>query len=184
MIRKLAVSVTIAAAAFGMFGASEAGALTLPPGDGAVQCGIGGTARVVRPISNPSIWKIVVAGKIAGCTYNGNPIPLVTGATRSVAINNPTAVCAALADGSATARTTITVKINGVTYTSVAVNVELSVSPSSPGSRVQASGAATVNGIALNAGVDVQTDRPASDLCNGATKLTFLGSASLNWDRP
>jgi hypothetical protein len=150
-----------------------------------VSCAIAGKVRVARPVLRPDVAKIIVAGRIDACSYNGNAIPFeVTGSTRSIAISNPAAVCAALADGSASAKTTIVVKVNGIKYASLTVNVELDVSPSPPGSLVQASGSATVNGIALSGNVVAQTNRPVGDLCNGATAIAFGGTASLSWDRP
>lgn len=184
MIRKLLGTTVAVAGLLSLVGVPTANAVTLPAGDGQVNCGIGGTVRVVRPIATPSIAKVVVAGKIAGCTYNGNAIPFVTGATRSVVVSNPAAVCAALADGTAYAKTTITVKVNGTLYTTAVVKVEVSVSPSSPGSLVEASGTTTINSVGLTAQVAAQTNRPVGDLCTGASVVNFLGTASLAWDRP
>jgi hypothetical protein len=184
VLRKLLALTVVAGGLLGLVGVSPASALALPPGDGTVSCAIAGKVRVARPVSQPTVAKIVVAGKIAACSYNGTPIPFVSGATRSIAVSNPAAVCEALADGSASAKTTVTVKVNGIRYASVTVNVELAVSPSSPGSLVAASGTATVNGVALSGNVVAQTDRPVFDLCNGATSLAFVGTASLSWDRP
>lgn len=184
MLRKLLTVSVLSLALAGLIGVPSAGAVTLPPGDGSVSCGIVGTVRVARPLATPDTWKVVVAGKIAGCTYNGTAIPFVYGTTRSVSVGNPAAVCAALADGSASARTSITVKVNGTTYTSAVVTVAVDVSPSPPGSLIEASGFTTVAGIGLSASVAAQTDRPLVDLCNGATKVAFLGTGSLTWDRP
>ncbi len=184
MLRKLLGTGAVAIAVTTLIGVPSANAVTLPPGDGAVSCGITGTVRVVRPVTNPSIAKVVAAGKIAGCTYNGTAIPFVTGVTRTVAVSNPAAVCAALADGTAAARTTITVKVNGSVYGSAAVNVAVDVSPSSPGSLIEASGTTTVQGIGITGAITAQTNRPAHDLCTGASVVTFLGTASLAWDRP
>lgn len=185
MVRKLLVSSAVALAALALAGVPNAGALTLPPGDGAVSCGIAGTVRVARPLATPDTWKVVVSGTIGGCTYNGLPIPFsVTGTSRTVSVGNPTAVCAALADGSAAARTTVTVKVNGTLYASATVNVDLDVSPSAPGSLVTVGGAGTIKGVAVDAGVTAQTDRPLADLCHGATKVSYLGTAHASWDRP
>jgi hypothetical protein len=185
VFRKLLVLTVAAVGLLGLVEVAPAGALTLPPGDGVVSCAIAGKVRVARPVLQPTVAKLIVAGKIAACSYNGNAIPFeVTGFARTVAVSNPAAVCAALADGSASAKTTVTVKVNGIKYASLVVAVELAVSPSPPGSLVEASGSGTVNGVALSGNVIAQTNRPLVDLCNGATAVTFVGTASLSWDRP
>lgn len=185
MMRKLALASVVTLSLVAGAGVSPAGAITLPAGDGSVQCGIGGTVKVLRPTRTPDIVKVVAVGQIAGCTYNGNAIPFaVSGATRTVAVSSPAAVCAALADGTASARTSVTIKVNGSRYASVAINVAVDVVPSAPGSLVTVDGTATVNGIALTGNVTAQTARPLADLCNGATSVSFLGTASLDWDRP
>jgi hypothetical protein len=185
MFRKLLASTLAAVGLMSVVGVQNASALTLPAGDGIVSCAIAGKVRVARPLSNPTVARIIAAGKISACSYNGNPIPFaVSGSTRSVAVNNPAAVCAALADGSASAKTTVTIKVNGVKYASLTVNVEVSVAPSAPGSLVEASGTSTVNGVLLSGSVVAQTNRPVGDLCNGATSVSFVGTASLSWDRP
>ena len=185
MFRKLLTLTVVAVALLGLIQVAPAGALTLPAGDGVVSCAIAGKVRVARPVLRPDVAKVIVAGNIAGCSYNGIAIPFqVTGLARTVAVSNPAAVCAALADGSASAKTTITIKVNGIKYASLTVAVELAVSPSPPGSLVEASGSGTVNGIALSGNVVAQTNRPLVDLCNGATTVTFVGTASLSWDRP
>lgn len=185
MVRKLLVSSAVALATLALSGVPNAGAVTLPAGDGTVSCGIAGTVKVARPLATPDSWKVVVSGKIGGCTYNGLPIPFsVTGATRTVAVNNPTAVCAALADGTVSARTAVTIKVNSTLYASATVNVNLDVAPSAPGSLVSVGGSGTIKGIGVDAGVTAQTDRPLVDLCHGATKVLYLGTAHLSWDRP
>lgn len=185
MLRKFAVASVVAISLVAGVGPSSAGAITLPAGDGSVQCGIGGTVKVLRPTRTPDVVKVVAVGRIAGCTYNGNAIPFaVSGATRTIAVSSPAAVCAALADGVASAKTSIVVKVNGTRYASVAIKVAVDVVPSPPGSLVTIDGTATVNGIALTGNVTAQSDRPLVDLCNGATSVSFLGTASLGWDRP
>jgi hypothetical protein len=141
--------------------------------------------RVARPLATPDSWKIVTRGSISGCTYNGVSIPFsVSGASRTVAIDHPAAVCAALADGSATARTAVTIKVNGVAYARATVGVDLTVAPSAPGSLVTIGGTGTYNGVTVTAGVSAQTDRPLADLCAGATRIGYVGTARLGWQRP
>ena len=184
MIRKLLATTVITGALFGLVGMSSANAVTIPPGDGQVSCGVAGKVRVVRPVLQPTVAKVIVSATISGCTYNGIAVPFVAGTSRSVILSNPAAVCAALESGSAAARTSFTIEAGGTTYATVAVNAAVSVTPSPPGSLIDATGSTTINGVAINAHVAAQTDRPLHDLCTGATQVLFLGTGSLAWDRP
>ncbi len=185
MIRRFSVSIAAALLAVVGFGASPASAVTLPSGDGVVECGVAGAVRVMRPLATPDTWKISARATIGGCTYNGTPIPFAVSGTVSTLVKaSPAAVCAALADGAASATTRLIVKVNGTSYVNASIPVSIDVSPSAPGSLVSVGGSGMINGVTLAASVTAQTDRPVSDLCNGAAKVAFLGTASLSWDRP
>ena len=186
MVRKLLAASVVTASVFGMIGASSAGAVTLPTGNGAVSCGTSGTIKVVRSTTNLNVARLVVAGTVSGCFYNGQALPFVGGATRSIVVGTPARVCAMLADGTTTAgRTAVTVKVLGIVLSSAAAKVTVTIAPSGSGSSVDSTGSVTLrNGTTITAAVGLQTDRPLADLCNGATAVLYQGTASLAWSRP
>lgn len=184
MIRRLIASTALAAVAIGFVSTGRAEALTLPAGDGTVECSIAGkvTARAIA--SDPTKARVRITAAAAGCTYNGVEVPGLSARFTTTTVVDKAAACAALADGSVSATTVVRVKLGTTVLGSAKVGVTISGTPSASGTHAVVDGSSVVSGIAIDVHADVLTNRPAGDLCSGAPYLLFAGSGSLGWDRP